>query len=199
MKIKEMLKEMFRERRGEIPDVEGVPDLETVARLISEETNQLTKSEKDEDKTYESGGSADMASEDVGPTDEETQTEKRIGDCCPYYFKRNLVESIAEVRSFAERHELASTFVKGLLTLLAEIAIKAMKGKVDSSVLMLLMNAINFEKAIENAFKDGRIAGRNDTIEERYFPDKEDGIPHFNGKKSQVNNPNDIFNIAREA
>ncbi|MCH5228543.1 MAG: hypothetical protein J1F12_00930 [Muribaculaceae bacterium] len=55
-----------------------------------------------------------------------------------------------------------------------------------------------FKAALEKAYNEGVIAGRNQKIEELHFPKKEDNIPAFKGiteKPVQTN----IFSIAREA
>ena len=56
------------------------------------------------------------------------------------------------------------------------------------------------DNLIKEAFEKGRIAGRNEKIEESYFPTTDDGIPHFHGKPTQRNSSyGDIFSMAREA
>lgn len=57
----------------------------------------------------------------------------------------------------------------------------------------------NFQEEIKKAYRKGVIDGRNQQIEERYFPMKEDGIPHFHGNPSTGNLTGDIFSMAREA
>ena len=48
-------------------------------------------------------------------------------------------------------------------------------------------------------FEAGRIAGRNEQIEEKYFPATDDGIPQFRGRPTTQQTYNDIFSMAREA
>lgn len=52
---------------------------------------------------------------------------------------------------------------------------------------------------IETAYAKGYKDGRNATIEERYFPKTDDGIPVFRGKPEKRNLNPDIFSMAREA
>lgn len=54
------------------------------------------------------------------------------------------------------------------------------------------------EKRIREAFEKGIVEGRNQQIEEKFFP-KYDGIPEFRGASSFRTNFDDIFSIAREA
>ena len=55
------------------------------------------------------------------------------------------------------------------------------------------------EVTLEEAYRRGVIDGRNQQIEERYFPKVEDGIPHFHGRPSESLPSSSIFSMAREA
>ena len=48
-------------------------------------------------------------------------------------------------------------------------------------------------------YERGRIDGRNERIEEIYFPKTDDGIPHFRGRPAKPSSGPDIFSMAREA
>ena len=54
------------------------------------------------------------------------------------------------------------------------------------------------EERIREAYEKGVMDGRNQQIEEKFFP-KYDGIPQFRGAPSLRNTSDDIFSIAREA
>lgn len=54
------------------------------------------------------------------------------------------------------------------------------------------------EKEIEKAFQQGVIAGRNQKIEEKFFP-QSDGLPVFHGMPAKGASSIDIFSLAREA
>ena len=56
-----------------------------------------------------------------------------------------------------------------------------------------------YERAVKEAFEKGVIEGRNQQIEEKYFPKEEDGIPHFHGVSSKTLPGSDIFSMARSA
>ena len=58
---------------------------------------------------------------------------------------------------------------------------------------------IDYEKAIAEAYQRGLIDGRNAQIEERYFPKKDDGIPHFHGSPSNGVTVGDFFRMAKGA
>ena len=127
------------------------------------------------------------------------EDENKEGSCCSYAMKRNIVASLQEIRKFAEEHDLAATMVKALLTLLAEMALNALKGKVSGTVLAILLNALNYDRARAEAYKEGEIAGRNAKIITQYFPHTEDGLPDLPGNGGISEEKTDIFSIARDA
>ena len=55
------------------------------------------------------------------------------------------------------------------------------------------------QETVEEAYRRGLIDGRNSKIEELYFPNLDDGIPHFRGCPSNEIKSDDIFSVAREA
>lgn len=134
---------------------------------------------------------------EVPETESTTEVPSEEKESCPYATKRAIVESIAEIRKFADEHKLAASVIKALLTLLAEIAIGALRGKVSRQVLETLLNAINYEFAVEEAFQRGHLEGRNQMPEERY-PADDDGLPHINGPISRPDGTS-IFDVAAEA
>ena len=161
------------------------PGEETVRRLIekSVETAAPTESE---------GNRQEPENEKENNTDNDENPAK-----CPYILKRNIVASLQEIRKFAEENHLAAAMVRALLTLLAEMALNALKGKVSGTALAILLNAMNFDKARTEAYREGEIAGRNAKIMEKHFPKTDDGLPHLNGTSTPTAS-HDIFNIARD-
>ncbi len=123
--------------------------------------------------------------------------EEKAKESCPYATRRAIVESIAEIRRFAEENKLAASVLKALLTLLAEIALGTMTGKVSRHILETLLRAINYEFAVDEAFKKGHTEGRNQFIEERY-PSDDDGLPHINGPLFRPDGTS-IFDVAAAA
>lgn len=89
---------------------------------------------------------------------------KEKKECCPYALKRNIVASLQEIRRFAEKHDLAATMIRALLTLLAEMAIGTLKGKVSENVLEALLKIFSFERMREEAYRQGELDGRNARI-----------------------------------
>ena len=123
------------------------------------------------------------------------KTEK--SESCPYATKRAIVESLAEIRRFAEEHQLAATVVRALLTLLAEMAAGALKGRVSGKVLDLLLKAIRYDRARMEAYAEGETAGRNARIRMEIFPAQERELPDINGPIHTPPAPASIFDIAR--
>ncbi len=118
-------------------------------------------------------------------------------ESCPYATKRAIVESLAEIRRFAEEHQLAATVVRALLSLLAEMAVGALKGRVSGKVLDLLLKAIRYDRARMEAYAEGETAGRNARIRMEIFPAQERELPDINGPIHTPPAPASIFDIAR--
>lgn len=205
MDIKKWLKEIFSSRDDtQLP--ESHPDAATLDRLIEKTINKTPINYEDKDSENP------VVAETLRATDEEnggdncpdSPLEKKTGNrrqgCCPYGVKRNIVASIAEIRRFAEEHQLSTEILKALLKIMAELAVNALKGKVSAGALLMLLNAFNFDAAKEAAYREGEKAGRNAKIEEEFFPTTDDGIPHFNGlNRPSGKKRDDIFSLAREA
>lgn len=120
--------------------------------------------------------------------------QKDKQESCAYATKRNIVASLQEIRKFAEKHNLGATMVRALLTLLAELAIGALKGKVGEKALEALLRAFNYQQHIEEAY----LRGKNETIVTEYFPEADD-IPHLGGMHREDPAADNIFTIARDA
>lgn len=139
--------------------------------------------------------------DDTKTKEGEQKDNKPNALCCSYEVKRNTVLSLQEIRKFAEENQLAATMVKALLTILAEMALNALKGKVSGTVLAMLLNAINYESARKRAYEEGEIAGRNAKIVITHFSEEPegDGLPALPGGRRNKPESNDIFSLAREA
>ena len=123
-------------------------------------------------------------------------------ESCPYAVKRNIVESLREIRKFAEENNLAATMVRALLTLLAEMALGALRGKVNSSVLDSLLKIFSFEAAVADAYTRGEQAGKEAALEKEFFPASPEEVPHLRGltpSRSDSTTIPEIFRLARES
>lgn len=177
----EMVKEILG-GKGKAVEAEGipdqVPDMASAERLIGKAVGEAD------------GGR-------VGGSGEGSGEAGKRG--CPYATKRAIVESLAAIRRFAEENELASTVVRSLLTLLAEMALDALKGKVGIKALETLLKAFNYDSARKEAFREGEKAGRNARIKEEVFPPQETILPDINGSLRKPSRGASIFEIAEGA
>lgn len=173
-----MVKDLLRKKAPGLDAVPREPGEETVARLIEKSV----------------GGKVAAVGSD-GPGEPDTAEKKG----CPYAAKRAIVASLQEIRRFAEEHKLASTVVKALLTLLAEIALDALKGKVSGRILETLLKALNYDRDKKAAYSEGKVDGRNAKIEMVHFADKGDDVPNINGSVRSNSGAASIFDIAKEA
>lgn len=124
---------------------------------------------------------------------------KEKKECCPYAMKRNIVASLQEIRRFAEKHDLAATMIRALLTLLAEMAIGTLKGKVSENVLEALLKIFSFERMREEAYRQGELDGRNARIIEEHFPAQDSRPPHLTRGTTSATATTSIFSIAKDA
>lgn len=124
---------------------------------------------------------------------------KEKKECCPYAMKRNIVASLQEIRRFAEKHDLAATMIRALLTLLAEMAIGTLKGKVSENVLEALLKIFSFERMREEAYRQGELDGRNARIIEEHFPAQDSRPPHLTRGTTSATGTTSIFSIAKDA
>ncbi len=124
---------------------------------------------------------------------------KEKKECCPYALKRNIVASLQEIRRFAEKHDLAATMIRALLTLLAEMAIGTLKGKVSENVLEALLKIFSFERMREEAYRQGELDSRNARIIEEHFPAQDSRPPHLTRGTTSATATTSIFSIAKDA
>ncbi|MDE6442969.1 MAG: hypothetical protein K2K64_00910 [Muribaculaceae bacterium] len=134
---------------------------------------------------------------DVGDKGGDDEKPDERGKGCSYALKRNIVSSLQEIRRFAEENNLAGTVVRALLTLLAEMAIGALRGKVSANVLDMLLKVFSYEAALADAYSRGEKDARNAAIEREYFPSGDDGLPHLKGMPDRSEQIPDIFTVAK--
>ena len=161
--ILEFLRSLFRKEKVDTADLPTGGAEETVKRLTDRALG--------EDPTP-----ADKAEER-----EDTPVETEVKESCPYATRRAIVESIAEIRRFAEENKLAASVLKALLTLLAEIALGTLKGKVSRHILETLLRAVTYELDMES-----------------HYPADDDGLPHINGPLYRPDGTS-IFDVAAAA
>ena len=185
--ILEYIKGLFRKGTGEeLSGLSVAPTEETLKRLVGRTLGEKLPVEEghdasgssDEDASGKSDDGSDGGndgasgkSDDVSDGGDEPKRES-----CPYATKRAIVESIDEIRRFAEEHKLAASVLRSLLSLLGEIALGAIKGKVSRQILELLLKAINYEFAIDEAFRKGHDDGLQQGHEEGLEKGREEGL-----------------------
>lgn len=217
MKEKKTLAEWVRSLIGrlapEMRDTPEPPAMSVVTTLINKAADSekipATKTENRREAagiSYVPEGSVDDSKEKRGDNNPEEEdddeskgddTPEEKGKGCSYALKRNIVTSLHEIKKFAEENNLASTMVKALLTLLAEMAIGALRGKVSSSILDTLLKVFSYEAAVADAYSRGEKAARNAAIEKEYFPSGDDGLPHLKGMPNRNARVPDIFTVAK--
>ena len=185
--IIEWMRQMLHKENVDLKDLPS-PTQQTVDRLIERAARETHR-----------GLEQPVAPEEFDNPDNAENADNSDNPSCSYMLKRNIVASLEEIRKFAEEHHLASAMVKALLTLLAEMVINALKGKVSGAALAVLLNALNFDKARSEAYREGEIAGRNAQIIEKHFPSTDDGLPHLSGGANPEKEGVDIFSIAKQA
>ncbi|MDE6793966.1 MAG: hypothetical protein K2J63_01515, partial [Muribaculaceae bacterium] len=152
-------------------------DTADLPTAVSEETvKRITDRALGEDQIPIDENSAD---EGGGGDKAPAQTDAK--ESCPYATRRAIVESIAEIRRFAEENKLAASVLKALLTLLAEIALGTLKGKVSRHILETLLRAVTYELDMESR-----------------YPADDDGLPHINGPLYRPDGTS-IFDVAAAA
>ncbi len=212
------VKEILNLKAPEMDSSPKLPAPETVTSLISRasgETEQTETSATD---------SPEKRKDEAGKSDKEgkkgNKGDKDKKESCPYAMKRNIVESLREIRRFAEEHNLAAAMIRSLLSMLADMALNAMKGKVSTSILDALLKIFSYDNIkdnldsvlrekdetllqaqndIEDAYRRGELAGRNAKIREEIFPAEETDLPYLKGKSSAAPSSPDIFSIAKDA
>lgn len=195
--VKEIL-----QRRDDTDPLPEEPQPEVVTSLIARASDSANPP-----ANPEIGGNpddaADHRNEEEADDDTDDGNDGNDGDdgkgdkkSCSYALKRNIVASLREIRKFAEEHQLAATMVKALLSLLAEMALNALRGKVNMGVLDNLLKIFNHEKAVAEAYRQGELDGRNARIREEIFPEETAGIPHFKDAKKGDSERINIFAVA---
>lgn len=179
--------------RKKAPDLDSLPQPPSEKAITSFFHRILPDGEK-------IPGEEKLTGEEKLPENAATSEEGKEGsNCCSFAVKRNIVNSLHEIKRFAEENNLAGTMIRALLTLLAEMALGALKGKISSSVLDSLLKVFNYETAIADAFSRGEIAGRNAKIEKEYFPapPAPETVPDIPRRRIPVDTQPTIFKIAK--
>ncbi len=124
--------------------------------------------------------------------DGETQPEEEK-ESCPIATRRLIREAMQQLHNFTEEHRLTATVAKALLAILAEIAISALQGRVNTQVLEVIKRVIRHDQARLFNYPDPPA----EPAAEAPAPIEDDGLPHF------INTPfaarQSFFQLADEA
>lgn len=190
------VREILHLNARDMEDIPPEPSPEVITSLIAKASGDAGDEDGNPSGTGGKGpedGGEKTEDKDDGDTGKEKES-------CPYALRRNIVESLREIRKFAEEHDLAAAMVRALLSLLAEMALVALKGKVSASVLDALWKVFNYERQKEEAYRQGELAGRNARIMEEHFPSSPEEAPNLSGVPSSDSPSSpDIFSMARQA
>ena len=213
------VREILNLKAPEMDSVPQLPSPETVTSLISRAAGDTDEKDNSGGDSSEKGSDA-KENESAKEYKKGKKGEKDKKESCPYALRRNIVESLREIRRFAEEHNLAAAMIRSLLSLLADMALNAMKGKVSTSILDALLKIFSYDRIkdsldmvlnerdetvrkaefeIEEAFRQGELAGRNARIREEIFPAEENDLPYLKGKSPVTPSSPDIFSIAKDA
>lgn len=210
------VKEILHLNAHEIEEMPSPPSPEVITTLISKASG-----DPDPENPENAQPPTDNAKRTTPNAQRKTENAQRTTDnekTCPYALRRNIVESLRVIREFAEKHDLAATMVRALLTLLAEMALGALKGKVSGTILEALLKIFNYERMKEEAdlrsqldkeeilrvkeesYRLGEIAGRNARISREIFPEQPAEVPDLKGTPVAGGSEKpDIFSMARQA
>lgn len=213
------VREILNLKAPELDSSPMLPSPETVTSLISRATGNTEEKDESLGNRSGKGNNAEEKNSDNENKDGDNGGKDKK-ESCPYALRRNIVESLREIRRFAEEHDLAATMIRSLLSLLADMALNAMKGKVSASVLDALLKIFSYDKIkdsldsvmrekdetlrkaesdLEDAYRRGELAGRNARIREEIFPAEETDLPYLKGKATATQTSPDIFSIAKDA
>jgi len=118
-------------------------------------------------------------------------------------YNANLEESTKMLDKIQAERGLSDEEIDGAMEKLMGIVSDAIKGKFSEETIDLVMKAISHDADVENANTEGRIAGRNERIEEKLRKDKSgDGMPTLAGSNntpSRKSGSRSMFDLAGEA
>lgn len=153
---------------------------------------------------------ADDEKIDVSPEEDESSNENSAGEKEDEEEDKDSGESKEEKKPADPFMNEALAFAKGRG--LSEEAVadamafmdKVKKAEVrDLPMLEVVLNGLDYKRAVDAAFADGELQGRNRQIEEKYMrPLESDGLPHpgiYGAAPKNTRRATSIFDLARRA
>lgn len=118
-------------------------------------------------------------------------------------YKANLEASTKMLDKMQEERGLSDAELDEAMEKLMGIVRDVVKGIITEETIDLVMKAMSHDADVENANTEGRIAGRNEKIEERLRKEKAgDGMPTLAGSNNvsrEHGRPRSMFDMAAEA
>ena len=140
----------------------------------------------------------DASSEDAEVSSKEAENSDEIED--PFGETSSYMN---EVRAFALGRGIPEDKMQAGVKMLQEIGRTLAAGIPTVRAFEIVAQGMDFERAVDQAYADGELAGRNARIEMEYMGDAgSDGLPHLastGGAGKKQNRMSSIFDLAREA
>lgn len=117
-------------------------------------------------------------------------------------YSKNLEGSIETLRQFQEQKGLSDDEVDEVLGKVLQIVQDGVLGKFTPETLEMVSKAVSYDSDMANAAEEGRIAGRNDKIEEKLRKrEMGDGTNPLSGKNGMASagRGKNVFDLANEA
>ena len=107
-------------------------------------------------------------------------------------YDSNIEESSRNLVSFADKHGLSDDAVKSIVEKAHQLASDALEGKYSEEILEMVYKAGKYDKAVEEAREEGRVNGKNETIERelRKSKPKTNLPPTAGGQEAIATQPN---------
>lgn len=118
-------------------------------------------------------------------------------------YERNLEESLALLDKVQAERGLSDDEIDAAYGVLSRIASNGIMGKIEEEDIDLALKAVNHDRDVMAAADEGRIAGRNQKIEEKLRkPKTGDGTPQLQGSNNAAKplgkHRKNIFELAEE-
>lgn len=98
-------------------------------------------------------------------------------------YKKNLEQSLSDISGLQEKEGYNDEEIGKAMDFLQEVTKNMIVGKISADVVKMALNAMNYNRDIENASMEGELRGKNTKIQEKLRTrGKGDGIPQMDGK-----------------
>lgn len=110
-------------------------------------------------------------------------------------YEQNLPASIQAIETWASGKGISEEDIDNAVTALSKLCGDFILGKIAPESIEMMLKAMNYDTAVEEAAAEGEVAGRNAKIEEKLRKSKKgDGTAPLDGK-SVTNRPNKVKDL----